>query len=117
MIRAFLTALIASLATNASAEIFRCEGDTPSWRLDLTGDNATLQMIERLDLKLTQSTTAEGRDWPRAFTLESKRDTTIALIELGRCRTSRGVGPLRAHVMTQSGDAPILLTGCCWPVQ
>lgn len=75
----------------------------------MSASGAALHLLGRADMDLMHQTTAEGRDWPRAFTLIGERDTAIVLIEREDCN---GL-PYRAHLFTQRGQTPILLTGCC----
>lgn len=95
-------------APSLGAEL-RCAGDAPDWTLEVSGQTARFVFPSPTQMEVMLDTAAEGRDWPRAFTLIGDRDTAILLVEQESCGTS----PVRAHVMTQRGQTPILLTGCC----
>lgn len=108
-------ALAASRAALPAASLERlgCSGVAPAWTLTLDGDAARFAMPESgrpvTRMQVMQRSAAEGRDWPRAMTLIGKTDTAILLLEREPC----GAAPVRAHVLTQQGQRPILLTGCC----
>lgn len=103
-----------SIATVASADLpLSCEGRGPDWQLALAGDSAsfTFQRSDRFDVP--QSSIAEGHDWPRAYTLIAEFDTAILLVDKATCALGADTWPFTAHVLTQRGQTPILLTGCC----
>ncbi|MEM1233247.1 MAG: hypothetical protein AAGH70_03900 [Pseudomonadota bacterium] len=52
---------------------------------------------------------AGGADWPRALTLIGDRDTGILILHDRACEG----GSHEAQMLTQRGQTPILLTGCC----
>ena len=95
-------------AAPALADSYSCSG-TPGWTLDFDTVQARFAFPATAEMEVRLVTPAEGADWPRAFTLIGARDTAIALLERERC----GEAPYRVHVMTQRGQTPILLTGCC----
>ena len=88
---------------------FLCEGTDPDWTLTLHEDIATLNFQRRSEMTIPHQTAAEGRDWPRAMTLISRNDTAIVIIDQQSC----GSVAYSAQVLTQRGETPILLTGCC----
>lgn len=90
-----------------------CEGSDPDWYLSTGGTVATFDFGRRGTFDIRQSSHAEGRDWPRAYTLIAEFDTAILVLDEGTCQTAHGSFPIRAHVLTQRGETPILLTGCC----
>lgn len=89
---------------------FVCDGHTPDWALNIAQDTARFAFAGRdLSFEIPQSSTAEGRDWPRTYTLIADFDTAIVVLDDAQC----GDDSYRAHVLTQRGQNPILLTGCC----
>ncbi len=105
-----VTACLALAATPAPAQdAFTCRGEAPDWCLTLGADTAAFHLADPTEMQVMHETVAEGRDWPRAFTLIGDRDTAIVLIERERRRAT----PFRARVFTQRGPTPILLAGCC----
>lgn len=86
-----------------------CRGDNPLWTLDLTGDTALFSFQRRSEMSIPHQTSAEGRDWPRVLTLLSRHDTAIVIIDERSC----GAASYSAQVLTQRGQTPILLVGCC----
>ena len=85
-----------------------CEGDT-SWRLEVADELATLSFPSPTELEVMLTTTAEGRDWPVAYTLIGQRDTAVLILDRRQC----GDKPLTAELLTQRAQTPIFLTGCC----
>lgn len=114
-IRATFFALATITATAASAEPpLSCEGNEPDWFLTLAGPEAQFRYDKRkTGFKIPQSNAAEGHDWPRAYTLVSDFDTAIVLINEATCMLGNTSWPNAAHILTQRGQTPILLTGCC----
>ena len=107
---AFLSGLTALFAhAPALAEDYICSGDAPSWDLAFDEVQATFEFPAPTDMDVMNEVPAEGTGWPKAFTLIGDRDTAIVLLERETC----GAAPYRAHVLTQRGQSPILLTGCC----
>lgn len=86
-----------------------CKGAVPSWTLNLMGDRAVLVFPSATDLEIKHSASAEGQDWPIALTLVGDRDTGIVLVHKRQCNSA----PYEAQLLTQRGQTPILLTGCC----
>lgn len=86
-----------------------CSGSDPAWSLDIGIDTATLDFQRQSDMTIPHQTTAEGRDWPKAMTLISRNDTAIVIIDQETCNGTTH----SAQVLTQRGETPILLTGCC----
>lgn len=107
-----LTALFAFLPIATAAAPLPpliCEGHMPEWSLHITDDTAKFDFQRQSDMTIPQRTTAEGRDWPHALTLISTFDTAIVIIDRQECETAA----YTAQVLTQRGETPILLTGCC----
>lgn len=107
-----IASLLILLPLWASAETvppLSCSGSNPAWSLDIGTDTATFDFQRQSDMTIPHQTAAEGRDWPRAMTLISRNDTAIVIIDAERC----GEADYTAQVLTQRGETPILLTGCC----
>jgi len=92
---------------------FACEGSKPGWTLEFDDVQATFVFPAPTYMDVKHVARAENRDWPRAFTLIGQRDTAIVLIERQVCETASETTGYRAQVLTQRGETPILLTGCC----
>jgi len=105
----FCTLPFLLFALPAFAQSYVCQGDDPAWLLTFDDATASFSFPSPTNMDVMLTTQAEGLDWPRAFTLIGERDTAIALLELETCNDA----PYRAHVMTQRGQTPILLSGCC----
>lgn len=91
-----------------------CDGHDPDWSLTIAGPVAQMRSDRKTDFTIPQSSVAEGKtEWPRAYTLISDFDTAIVLVNEARCTTDYGEWPITAHILTQRGQTPILLTGCC----
>ena len=87
----------------------QCNGDDPDWRLELAGDVARLQFLGWTEMQVPHTAQAEGRDWPRALTLIGPRDSAIALVNRRICDDES----YEIQLLTQRGQTPVLLTGCC----
>lgn len=94
-----------------------CTGQSPDWSLTLEGDQATFSFIFESDLNLMLETIAERSDWPRALTYIGRGDSAIVLLEAGNaCRyDTASDSTMSANILTQRGETPVLLTGCCRP--
>lgn len=105
----------ATVGTSTMAEPpLACEGYDPDWYLTLAGPDAQFTYGGRkLDVEVPQSSIAEGHDWPRAYTLLANSDTAIVVINQTSCTSGNRQWPVTAHILTQRGQSPILLTGCC----
>ncbi len=93
-------------------QTYVCEGTAPDWQLDLAPDTAQFRLpltTPARHFDIPQHSSAEGHDWPQAFTLIADFDTAIVVLDAAQC----GDMSLRAHILTQRGETPILLTGCC----
>ena len=104
--------LITLLPTFSMAEdaVFQCFGNEPDWSLTLEPKQAYFRFGGREGwLDIPQISTAEGAEWPKAMTIIGPRDSAIVLLNDNEC----GSSPFEAHVLTQRGETPILLTGCC----
>lgn len=91
-----------------------CDGHQPNWRLSLEETEARFSFANRKTrFDIPHFTAAEGREWPRAYSLVSDFDTAIAIVDLGQCKLGNDMLSHRVQVLTQRGQTPILLTGCC----
>lgn len=86
-----------------------CSGISPDWSLSLSGDEAEFSFQRDSDLNVQLITTPLNADWPRAITMIGRGDSAILIVEPARCDT----GDMSARVLTQRGETPILLVGCC----
>lgn len=97
-----------------------CGGAEPFWNLTIEDDRAAFSTPERPDavtFDIRLRTRAEGRDWPRAFTLIGRGDTAVIVLDQRSCSdtvTDRAY-PYAGTLLTQRGTEPILLSGCCRP--
>ena len=107
---ALILVLAALTGTAVQAQSYDCAGDAPDWKLQFDQVQARFLFPSVTEMDVMQTNSAEGRDWPQAFTLIGDRDTAIVLLEQEACRADH---PFRGHVLTQRGQTPILLTGCC----
>ena len=113
MLKRTTTAVLLATSAVQAEPPLACEGYEPDWFLTLAGPVAQLRYLRKTDFDIPQSTTAEGRDWPRAYTLIAEFDTAIVVINETACILGDQTWPITAHVLTQRGQTPILLTGCC----
>lgn len=102
-------ALALPLCAGAAAAELTCGGVEPDWRLDLAEDSAVFDFLRDGTFEVPQMSMAKGADLPRAYTLIADFDTAIVIVADGPCSS----GDLRAHVLTQQGTEPVILTGCC----
>ena len=93
-----------------------CDGHTLGWQLRLDGNTASLSFGTVTQMDVMDDTTADGAEWPRALTLIGNRDTGILILEPRAC-TGDPDADFNAELLTQRGQTPILLTGCCRVVE
>ena len=106
---AFALSLLPTFAL-AEGAVFQCFGEEPDWSLTIEPEQSYFRFGGREGwLDIPQSSVAEGAEWPKAMTIVGPRDSAIVLVNENECGTS----PFEAHVLTQRGETPILLTGCC----
>ncbi len=91
----------------------RCEGTTPDWRLAILGAEARLYYPSETQMEIPHSTRAEGREWPQALSLIGARDTAIVILNQRDCTIAADTFAFEAQILTQRGQTPILLSGCC----
>lgn len=102
---------ISIIPTFASAADFLCSGDDPAWDLTMEDETAQFRFQRRSELSLMLTTTAQDSDTPQALTYVGRGDSLIAIIEDGICRY--GDGDYSATILTQRGQTPVMLLGCC----
>ena len=89
-------------------------GSVPDWQLELSGDTATFEFGQTSQMDIPQRATAIGADWPQALTLIGGRETAIVILNVRQCSTSEITGyPLEVTILTQKGEQPLVLSGCC----
>jgi len=87
-----------------------CSGTNPDWTLSYDEETARFAFLDReSELQVPQRSTAEGVDWPKAATLVGPRDSAIIILHNRQC----GAQDYEIQILTQRGESPILLTGCC----
>ena len=86
-----------------------CSGQSPDWELGVNQDSAVFDFGRESQMTVALDTVAQDATWPRALTLVGRGDSAILLLENTRCET----GNLTARILTQRGETPLLLTGCC----
>lgn len=80
----------------------------------MTGETAQMSFAKRdTRFDVPHFTIAEGRDWPRAYSLIADFDTAILIVDQLACRLGEQQTSHAAQILTQRGQTPILLTGCC----
>lgn len=107
MFRTTLAALF--LATPLAAENYICSGSAPDWELTITGSDAIFDFERKNSFQIPDTAFAEGRDWPQAKPLIGDFDTAVVILDKDSCET----GDLSVDILTQRGQTPVLLTGCC----
>lgn len=86
-----------------------CTGSAPDWSLNIQENGAEFDFRRLSNLDIALDTPAQRAQWPRALTLVGRGDSAIVILENMTCET----GALTARILTQRGETPILLTGCC----
>ncbi|MCW1951340.1 MAG: hypothetical protein KIH44_008230 [Octadecabacter sp.] len=103
----FIT-FLAAPAVAQQVDDMTCSGQDPDWALEIAANTATLDYVRPSDMTLQLVTTAEGKDWPQAFTFVGRGDTAIVLLE-----NPSDDGQSAVRVLTQRGETPLLLIGSC----
>ncbi|HCP80392.1 MAG TPA: hypothetical protein DIT67_01930 [Octadecabacter sp.] len=119
--RFLLSTLLVGVASFANAQEqpelltipIACSGVEPEWSILMEDNQAEFEYRGTSEMTIMLDTPTEGADWPRAFTLIGRGDSAIVIIEPNACDT----GPYTARVLTQRGQTPVLLTGCCMFLQ
>ncbi|NNK79049.1 MAG: hypothetical protein HKP40_10095 [Litoreibacter sp.] len=94
--------------------LLTCDGTDPDWSLTIGEAHASLDYGRSVTLDIPQRGSAKGRDWPKALTLVGRSDTAIVVLHQQRCDNAIVTGyPIEATVLTQRGEEPVILSGCC----
>ena len=110
IVRLFLTLVVVPGVAIAEDLSLTCAGTDPNWSLHYDGNTAEFSFTDRTStLDVPQKSTAEGAEWPKAATLIGPRDSAIIVIHRRACETM----DYEMQVLTQRGETPLLLTGCC----
>ena len=101
------TAILAMLLP-LPAQAVQCVGSDPFWTFDTaTGsfvyDGQSTLTLRQDDLSLNDASI-------RAMTFTGPRDSLIAILTEGACGQTASL-----TILTQSGETPIILSGCCLP--
>lgn len=114
----FLSALVFAGSVQAAAAQdlppLACEGREGNWTLTIAGPAAQLTLGDVFELQVAQETRPENSPWPIVQTLVGNRQTAISLVTERLC-SSRFVTsyPFEITLLTQRGETPLVLTGCC----
>jgi len=94
-----------------------CSGAAPDWSMELTEDGTIFTFQQKLEFDIGLVTIAQGSDWPRAVSLAGRGGTAIAILsQLPDGATCEGSNT-QAVVLSQQGQTPIMLNGCCTTAQ
>ncbi|MEM9583148.1 MAG: hypothetical protein AAGA08_08535 [Pseudomonadota bacterium] len=111
----FLTS--ASFADNALPPL-SCEGHAPDWTLSLDHDEAQFIFGKTIEMTIPQRTQVRGAEFPKALTLIAQRDTAIVILHQRQCDTEVVTAyPYEVNILTQKGEEPVILRGCCTKTQ
>ncbi len=114
-----IAVLIAALALPAIAEDalppLACEGNGPDWQLGIFGDQAQFTFDgAQIEMTIPQRTQAENAPFPIALTLVARSDTAIVILNERQCDTDFVTSfPIETNILTQKGETPVILRGCC----
>jgi len=113
----FCLAAFCALPATAETEADPLSCSGPQWSLDIASDRAKFSYRRKSDLNLMLETFAAGAQWPRALTFVGRGDSAIVILEDGAaCRyADTPNSTISAQILTQRGELPVLLTGCCRP--
>ena len=89
-----------------------CSGDAFDWSISIDGANAEMNIGFLSRMELMSTTEASDAEWPQALTFVGRQDTAIVILDRDACETDTTASH-SALVLTQRGQTPILLTGCC----
>ena len=91
-----------------------CEGNDPDWQLSLNSDTAQFVFRDTIQMTIPQRTQPETAPFPKALTLLGPRETAIVLLNKRLCDTDHVTAfPFEANILTQKGETPVILRGCC----
>ena len=111
-------AVLCVVASTAAAQdlALECRGEAPDWQLSMTSQSAEFTYIGTATMDIPQSSRAEGRASPQAFTLISSdySGTAIVIVHDRACDLGQDARfDTEVQVLTQRNDTPVLLAGCC----
>jgi len=109
----FLITIALALPTVVFGETWRNSGEHPNWPLWFDEAQGEFTFPSPAAMDVVQRNAAENRHWTRALTLICVRDTAIVLVEPLAFWLEGKDDPTHALGLTQRGQTPILLTGCC----
>jgi len=110
--RFLLPLLLLSTPALALDEPLTCSGSSPDWALAIEGDTATFDFTRLTELNLMLETEAQGAPEIRALTLIGRGDSVIVLLDPTACPNPEAT--YGARLLTQRGETPLLLVGCCY---
>ena len=93
-----------------------CGGDGPDWDLSINADGVEFNYLRESTLEIGLETRPANAQWPVALTMVGRGDTAIAIIDQGQCKWDEMAETDNAfsiEVLTQRGETPVLLVGCC----
>jgi hypothetical protein len=119
--------ILLSATSTAADSPLRCYGHAPDWSLEIAGTTALFSYplspnsAQSFDIPQRSQPEGAARHWPQAMTLIADFDTAIVVLDRANCQTgddsttTDSPSNIRAHILTQRNQTPILLTGCCEP--
>lgn len=91
-----------------------CEGNDPDWQLSLHSGAQFTYNGATTDMTIPQRTQAENAPFPKALTLLGGRNTAIVILNEHQCDSAYVTAfPIEANILTQKGEVPVILRGCC----
>ncbi len=114
---ALICALLPGMAAaQTTVPSVTCEGTSPDWSLALTSDGASFAFIGQSEMDIPQISRAEGQIWPMALTLIDESFTKTAIVVLHERSCIDREDGQDVQVLTQRNEQPVLLSGCCLPL-
>ena len=109
-----LIAPLILVATSVTAEdaAFLCEGFAPDWRVEGTAA-VDFDWEGRVALDVMHTALGENDPDVRAYTFVGLRDTAILITKAQACDIRGTTWDYAATVLTQRGQTPVVLSGCC----
>ena len=105
--------MLATLASSAAAQTYGCRGVDPSWTLEIRDAGAIFDFGRRFAFEIPLVSTPENRDFPKVYTMIVAFETAIVILDHDACALPGQDFPMSADILTQRGETPIVLTGCC----
>ncbi|MBU2993330.1 hypothetical protein Q4555_00945 [Octadecabacter sp. 1_MG-2023] len=107
-----LSILVCAIALPAAAQDLPtpmiCAGPDDEWSLKIDQDTAEFSYLFTSNMDIPLQTRPRDAQWPVALTLIGRGDSAIAIITPEQCDGSFGI-----TVLTQRGETPLMLVGCC----